>query len=381
MILNIIIFIAVLALLVLVHEFGHFLAAKKFKMYVEEFGFGFPPKIKSWKKGETTWSINSIPLGGFVKIAGEDGEIGENDFVTEERVTAQNEIVEIIDSPGKEIVIEEKVTEIDKAYEIPKERFFSSKPLWQRAVVLISGVLMNFIMGWLILVIVFLVGTKPVVVVSQVVNGSPAQIAGIKENDKISGFSSADALISYVDQNKGKEISLTLLHNGQEETIKVTPRVNVPSGEGPLGIGLITGGAEKESFFNAVADATKAAFGLFVMIYVLLFKLIASIFGGANVFKYVSGPVGIFEATSQAAGLGMAYLANLIALISLNLAALNIFPFPALDGGRVLFLIIEKIKGSPISVKVQQIANGIGFALLLALLLAASVQDVVRLFH
>jgi regulator of sigma E protease len=381
MILNIIIFIAVLALLVLVHEFGHFLAAKKFKMYVEEFGFGFPPKLKGWKKGETTWSINAIPLGGFVRIAGEDGEVGENDFITEEKVTAKNEIVEIIESPAKEIIIEEKITEIDKAAEVPRERFFSSKPVWQRAVVLISGVLMNFILGWLILVVVFLVGTKPVVIVSQVMSGSPAQTVGIKEGDKISGFSSVDALISYVDEHKGQEISLTLLHNGQEETVKVTPRADAPQGEGPLGVGLMAGGAEKESFFKAIADATKTAFGLFIMIYALLFKLIVSLFGGANVFKYVSGPVGIFEATSQAAGLGMAYLANLVALISLNLAALNIFPFPALDGGRVLFLIIEKIKGSPISVKIQQIVNGIGFALLLILLLATSVQDVVRLFH
>jgi regulator of sigma E protease len=116
------------------------------------------------------------------------------------------------------------------------------------------------------------------------------------------------------------------------------------------------------------------------MIYTTLFRLIIGFFYGPNLFKYISGPVGIFEATSQAAGLGVGYLANLIAFISLNLAAINIFPFPALDGGRVIFLIIEKIKGSPVSAKIQQIVNGVGFALLIALILAVSVQDIGRLF-
>lgn len=380
MILNIIIFIAILALLVLVHEFGHFLSARKFKMYVEEFGFGFPPKIKAWKKGEMTWSINALPLGGFVKIAGEDGEIGPNDYIAEEKVVAQEETVEIIETGTKEVIVEEKITEIDKAAEIPRERFFSSKPIWQRIIVLISGVAMNFLLGWLILIIVFTFGTKPVVVVSQVFKDSPAYSAGIKEGDKIVGYSSMDSFISFINSHKGQQISLSVKNGQETRQVEVTPRISVPEGEGPLGVGLSAGGVEKEPFLKAIWDATKASWQIFTMIYTTLFKLIVGFFYGPNLFKYISGPVGIFEATSQAAGLGIGYLANLIAFISLNLAAINIFPFPALDGGRIIFLIIEKIKGSPVSTKIQQIVNGVGFALLIALILAVSVQDIGRLF-
>ena len=397
MILNIIIFIAVLALLVLVHEFGHFLAAKKFKMFVEEFGFGFPPKIKGWKKGETVWSINSIPLGGFVKIAGEEGDQdadnrdsntdsrGQNQEQTE--IIAEEKEIGITTSGDvfeRDVVVEEKFfpqADADgRGQEIPKDRYFSSKPIWQRIIVLISGVAMNFILGWLILVAVFVVGTKPVVVVSQVAKDSPAYTAGIKEGDKIVGYSDLNTLINYVNENKGKEITLTVKNGQDTREIKVTPRVNIPQGEGALGVGLSAGGVERQPFFTAVADATQTAGIIFATVYVMLFKLIASIFGGPNLFQYISGPVGIFQATSQAAGLGIGFLGNLVAIISLNLAALNIFPFPALDGGRVLFLIIEKIKGSPIKTRTQQWVNGVGFALLLVLILAASIQDIVRIF-
>jgi regulator of sigma E protease len=380
MILDIIIFIIILAVLVISHELGHFLAAKKFGMFVEEFGFGFPPRIKSYKKEETVWSINAIPLGGFVKIAGEDG-VDSQLVNSSEPILSSRQTIEVINSNDKEIIIDQKETEIKIDQKIPKERFFSSKPIWQRAVVLIAGVLMNFILGWLMLILVFSIGTKPVVIVSQVADDSPAKLAGIKVGDKIAGFLSPEEVIRYVNEHKGQTVSLNLIRNGKTEVVNVVPRPDPPAGQGPLGVGLIGGGVERQPFFSAVIDATKAAFGIFAMIYVLLFKLIASVFGGANVFQYLSGPIGIFQATSQASSLGWVYLANLVALISLNLAALNIFPFPALDGGRILFLIIEKIKGSPVSLKVQQIVNGVGFAFLLVLLIAASVQDVIRILH
>lgn len=381
MILDIVIFIAVLVLLVLVHEFGHFLAAKKFKMFVEEFGFGFPPRIKGWRKGETLWSINAVPLGGFVKIAGEEGDDEKKEFIATEKITSQEETVEIIDTPTKEVIIEEKTTVIDKAAEIPRDRLFSSRPLWQRIVVLISGVIMNLILGWLILVVVFSFGTKPVVIVSQVSSDSPAYQAGIKAGDEIIGFSTADQFVEYVNQHKGQQITLDVKLDQDTKQITVTPRKVVPQGEGPLGVGISSGGIEKEPFLKAFWDATKAAGELFALIFVLVIKMIVGIFRGENLFQYVSGPVGIFQATSQAAGLGIGYLANLVALISINLAAINIFPFPALDGGRVLFLIIEKIKGSPIKTSTQRLVNSIGFGLLILLVIAASVQDVTRIFH
>lgn len=380
MIINILIFILVLAVVVIVHELGHFFAAKKSGMFVGEFGFGFPPRIWGKRKGETLWSINAIPLGGFVKIAGEDGEKEDVDYIPTSKVVSQEESVEVVETPTEELIIEEKITKVDKFSEISSDRFFSSKPIWKRIIVLVSGVLMNFILGWIILVVVFSFGTQPIVVISQVMNNSPAETVGIKEGDKIMGFSSVDDFIQKINESKGKEISLTIKRSQDTQIISVVPRLNPPEGEGALGVGLSAGGVEKMPFFQAVIEASKTAVSIFGMIYSMLFKLIASIFGGPNLFKYISGPVGIFQATSQAAGFGVGYLANLIALISINLAAINIFPFPALDGGRILFLIIEKIKGSPISSKIQQIVNGVGFALLLVLILAASVQDIIRLF-
>lgn len=377
MILDIVIFVAVLAVLVLVHEFGHFLSARKFKMLVEEFGFGFPPKIFSKKIKDTIWSINMIPLGGFVKIAGEDGGESKND---DKILIKETDVKENIIIDG-EIVGEKEKVVID-AYKISSDHsgFFSSKPIWQRIIVLISGVLMNFILGWFLLSLVFMFGAGKHLIITDVAKNSPAENVGIKSGDEIKGFDSVENFISFVNQNKGKEISLEMVSGGKENKLKIIPRENPPKGEGSLGVGLSMGGFEKVGFFRAIYEALKSAIMFFGLIFVMLFKLIISIFGGGDLFKYVSGPVGIFKATAQATNLGLPYLANLVALISLNLAAVNIFPFPALDGGRIVFLIAEKIKGSPISQKVQVISNGVGFILLIILLLLISLQDVFKYF-
>jgi len=346
MITNILIFIGVLAVVVLVHEWGHFFAARKFGMFVKEFGFGFPPRLWGKKKGETMWSVNAIPLGGFVHIAGEDGEtLGQ-----------------------------------DQKNAIPPHRFFSAKPAWQRAIVLAAGVTMNFLLGWLLFSIVFAVGATGSVVVSSVGQGTPADVAGLREGDVIEGFESLDAFLSYIADHKGREISLAVLQGGERHEIVLTPRQEVPEGEGPLGVGVVFGGFERMSVWDAVWGALLYSAQIFSLIFVLLFKLIASIFGGANILQNLSGPVGIYQATAQASGLGIVYLLNIVALISVNLAAINIFPFPALDGGRIVFLGLEKLKGSSISIRTQQIVNASGFFLMIALLIYITAQDVWRLF-
>lgn len=346
MIIDIIIFLAILAVLVLVHEFGHFVAARLSNMRVEEFGFGFPPRIKGWMKNGVLWSINAIPLGGFVKIAGEDGQSSE-------------------------------IIQNDASIHIPQN--FAARPIWQRALVLFAGVAMNFVLGWVLLSIIFMVGSEPSIVVTDVAPGSPAAQVGIEAGDIILEHQEVDQFVSYINQHKGKEIALSLRHSGEKKDIVVVPRENPPVGEGALGVALSNGGVERMSMPSALWEALKSAGRIFSFIYVMLFKLIASIFGGESLWGQVSGPIGIFKATSQAAGLGFLYVLNLVALISLNLAAINIFPFPALDGGRIIFLIAEKIKGSPVSTQVQQIVNGVGFGLLLLLMLVVTVKDVVRL--
>jgi len=224
-----------------------------------------------------------------------------------------------------------------------------------------------------------MVGTPQVLMVTQVSEGSPAFMAGIQEGDAISGFSSSEEFVSFIDIHKGEEVPLSLIRNGDSVEVMVAPRVDVPEGEGALGVQFVFGGIGESSLWGAIKDATMYAVQLFGMVFVLLFKLIASIFGGPSIIQYVHGPIGIFQATSQASGLGFVFLAHLIAIISLNFAALNIFPFPALDGGRVLFLLLEKIARRPISARVQGMVNAIGFALLIALILYVSIGDVARL--
>ncbi len=382
MIISLLIFIAVLALLVLVHEFGHFIVAKKSGMRVEEFGFGFPPRLISWKKGETTWSINLIPLGGFVQIAGENG--GEDKIKNPSITTNQvDEIVTVTETKEEIFVNGEEVLEKDEVMIQAKNqegRLFSDKPIWKRILVLIAGVTMNFLLGWIIISIILMFGVEKSVVVSAVSDGSPAQKIGIEAGDMILGYDNLDNFTSFVQANKGKEINLDVRRGKDVKKIIVIPRENPPEGEGSLGVGLSLGGVERQPFFSAIWDGLKRSVEMFGFIYRMLFKLIGSLFGGEALYKQVSGPIGIYKATTQATGLGIMYLANLIALISINLAAINIFPFPALDGGRVIVLIIEKIIRRPISLKVQQVINSAGFMFLILLMVLATFQDIKKLF-
>ncbi len=340
MFINIIIAVAILAVLILVHEMGHFIAARFFKMRVNEFGIGFPPRLWSKKKGDTLYSINAIPLGGFVSIAGEDGS-------------------------------DEKEKDGGR---------FDKKPIWQRAIVLCAGVVMNFLLGWLLLIPVLSVGTSSMLVISQIAPNSPAAVAEFMDGDIIIEYDSSDAFISFIDEHRGQEIEVVVNRAGEELVISATPRANPPVGEGALGVGLIEGQIESYPVWRAVWEALKTALYLFSFIFIFLFKLIVSIVGGGDLFSQIAGPVGIYKITTQAAGLGWIYLLNLIALISLNLAALNIFPFPALDGGRLVFLGIEKVQKKPVRAEIQQWVNGGAFILLILLMLAVTIQDIGRFF-
>jgi len=239
---------------------------------------------------------------------------------------------------------------------------------------------MNFLLGFLILIPVFSFGIPKHIVISQVAQDSPASQVGIEAGDFLEGYNSVNDFISYVNEHKGEQISLQLNRGGKELNVIATPRTNPPSGEGALGVGLIEGQTKSVVWYKAIWDALATAASMFTLIFIMLFKLIASIVTGGNLFSQIAGPVGIFQVTTRAAGFGWIYLANIVALISINLAALNIFPFPALDGGRIVFLGIEKIKGSPVSTRVQQWVNSAGFLLIIALLVAVTIQDIHRFF-
>lgn len=375
----VIIFIIILGLLIFVHEAGHFFVAKRNGIKAEEFGFGFPPRIagiyknaktgkykmlsgnKNIKTKNTIYSINWIPLGGFVKIKGENGE-------------------------GKK--------ESDS---------FASKSAWKRSKVLAAGVVMNFVFAWFLILIVFLLGVPQTIdpgkaggpgskiQITQVALDSPAKAANLETGDEIlksqtdlSGkkvsLKSTQDFIDYINSQKGNEITLGVKRAGKTLFIKITPRKNFPKGQGPLGVALSETVIQKYSFFPAVWNSAKTTFDLIISILVALWGIIVNLFAGKGVGADISGPVGIAVFTKKVAGLGLVYVLQFAAILSINLGVINILPFPALDGGRILFVAIEKMKGSPVSQKVEQSFHTVGFVLLIILLILVTFRDVTRFF-
>lgn len=339
---TIVLFIIGISVLILIHESGHFLAAKMFGLWVEEFGFGFPPRLFKVKKGETVYSFNLLPFGGFVRIHGEK----------------------------RETEAEEKMP----------ERSFWFLSLWKRALIIAAGVIMNFILGWLVISIIFMVGAPQGVMITSVVPDTPAHQIGLLSGDRVISFETSEGFINFVNEKKGEEITLEIARGSETLEFKIVPRVNPPEGQGALGISLTQVGFPRLEFFKALSEGLKTTFGITAQIVTALTNLVVGIFTGAPVFEQFVGPVGIFGIANQAAQFGMIYLLQLIGLISLNLTVLNILPIPALDGGRLFFLLLEKIKGSPLSPKKENIANAIGFALLLLLMIVITVRDVAKLF-
>ncbi len=345
MLVGIIAVIIFLSILILIHELGHFWAAKKFGLWIEEFGFGLPPRIWGKKIGETFYSINALPFGGFVKIFGEDRE---------KEIAA--------------IQLEEKII----------SRNFSSLSVGRRAIIISAGVLMNFLLGWFLISIVFSIGIPQAVLITEIAPNSPASEIGLKTGDKIIGFSEVDSLIKFINEYRGQEIPLKIERNDELKQFSVTPRLNPPVGEGALGVGLIQAGLAKKNLLASIWEGLKTSLEVIKTIFMAIFNLITKAFTGKASLEQIAGPVGIVKITNQVGNLGLIYLLQLLALISLNLTVINIFPFPALDGGRLLFLLIEKIKGSPLPIKFERYANAVGMLLLLFLMAIITIKDIIR---
>ncbi|MEK7634466.1 MAG: RIP metalloprotease RseP [Patescibacteria group bacterium] len=343
MLIGIIFVIIFLSILILVHELGHFLVAKKFGLFVEEFGFGLPPKIWSKKIGETIYSINALPFGGFVKIFGEDGN------------------------------------NLEKLPESERKKNFASLKIWQRALIISAGVLFNFVLGWMVISLVFAIGTPQAVVITDIKKNSPAMEINLKAGDKIIGFVDTNKFIKYINENRGKEVSLNIERGKEKINFNVVPRINPPVGEGSLGVGLVDAGLPKKNPIASIWEGFKTSIELVKNIFLALVDLAVKAVIGKASFEQIAGPVGIIKLTSQAGSLGFIYLLQLLAMISLNLAVLNIFPFPALDGGRLIFLGIEKIKGSPINPKFEKIINTAGFIFLILLMAVITIKDIIKL--
>lgn len=334
-----------LSILILVHELGHFWAARKFGLWVEEFGFGLPPRIWSKKIGETIYSVNALPFGGFVKIYGENGHSNS-----------------------------------DSQRSFPNFRSFAFLPAWKRAVILSAGVVMNFIFGWLLLSAALSIGVPQAILITEIRSDSPAAQAGILLGDKVVGFQKIDEFVNYIRQNRGKEIILKIERGREIMEFKVEPRLNPAVGEGALGVGLMETGLSRKNLLASLAEGLRISLETTAAIFAAIFNLFADFFAGRTPLERITGPVGIVEMTAQAGGLGIVYLLQFFALISLNLAVINVFPFPALDGGRLIFLLAEKIKGSPLPRRFENFANTLGMAFLLLLMAAITIKDISKFF-
>jgi len=355
---TIIIFIITLSILVLVHEFGHFLMAKKMGVKVEEFGIGLPPRLFGMKKGETLYSVNLLPLGGFVKLFGEEYDELKN--------------------------------------KTNKNRTFVNKKPWQKTLIVLGGVFGNFLLGWFIFSYLVTQGV-PVptndVIIEKVTKNSPAQIAGFKEKDIIiklipqdSQFpqiplTSSTDLIAQTKKLAGKTIGLEFRRNGKIYLTKIIPRKNPPKDEGPLGISITSFIEKKYPWYSAPYYGLVEAFNITFKIASELGKMLFGFVTFQKQYVDVAGPVGIAHLAGQAIKFGRNAFLEFLALLSLNLAIINILPFPALDGGRLVFVLYEGFTKKKPNKNFEKYTNLIGFVILLSLAALITVNDIIKLFR
>lgn len=357
--LTLLLFIVILALLVFVHEAGHFAAAHLMGMKVEEFGFGFPPRAWSRRsqKDGVLYSVNWIPLGGFVKIKGEDGESASSD-------------------PDS----------------------FSAKKPWQRFIVLIAGVAMNFALCAALFTIGYIVGLPQSVSADQVAAGrvrdhqiqvvsvidqGPAASAGFRQGDAVISIDGApvtsiEQVTSATASASGRQLQFTVRAAGEDRPIAVTPGV-ISGGTTGIGVGLVETGIIAYPWYQAPYYGVRTSVQLGGQILAAFGHLVKSLLlGNGTQGLDVSGPVGIAVLTGEVARLGFIYLLQFTALLSLNLAIINILPFPALDGGRIVFVLAEKLVGRPVDRKVEGIIHTVGFSILMLLIMVVTFRDLIQ---
>jgi len=315
------------AVLILGHEVGHFAASKLLKLKVEEFGFGLPPKIFGKKWRGTEYSLNAIPFGGFVKVPALD-------YSTEDSFNI---------------------------------------PMWKKVVVFSSGVIMNFLIAWVAFSVIFMIGTPKGVYVGGVLKDSPAARAGISPGDELLGFDSITPLISLINSNSGNKLTFEVGHQGETLNIDVIPEED--GGVGKIGVELIESGFPREGFFQSFWSGLKAVWSFVARIV----GAFASMFSHGD-FTGSTGPIGIFSAVQVAKDMGLVYFLQLMGVVSLNLMIVNFFPLPALDGGHIMFLLVEKIRRKPISKKVISRVNSICYTALLVLMFIITIRDIIKLF-
>ena len=352
---TLIIFLIVLSILVFVHEFGHFIVARIFGVKVEEFGFGFPPRMIGIKKKDTIYSINWIPLGGFVKLKGEEGDHAQDH-----------------DS-------------------------FISKKVWQRGIIVAAGVIMNFVLAAIIFSAGLMYGLPhnleglpgsaqvrdASIVVGQVLKDSPAEKVGFEYGDKVvsidgKAFDKIEGIQEYVKTNSKNEMLWSVKRGNNSLDFSATPILIEQTGTHGIGVGLVGVGIVSYPWYLASVKGVELTVFLARDILFAFGHVISGLVTQGHLTVELAGPVGIAVLTGEVAALGILSLLQFIAVLSINLAIINFLPFPALDGGRFLFLIIEKFRGKPVGRRLEAIIHQIGFALLLLVVLIVTYRDLVK---
>lgn len=348
--LTLLLLIFILGIIILVHELGHFFWAKKFGVHIYEFSIGMGPVLHTHVgKDKINYNIRAVPIGGFVSMAGE-------------------------------------VYEDDETKKIPKEKFMCNKTWWQRLIILAAGVINNFILAIVLLFISALIwgGNSLEPVIEQAVENYPIAEAGITTGDrivKINGHKvkswDVAQIILYM-KNDNAYYTFTIEHeNGKREEYKITP-VKEKNEEGEEI--QVFGMQIKATELNGFGGSLKYAFQKFGSVIHSMWLTISGLVTGKISLGALSGPVGIYQVVGDSVNYGLDYVIYILAFLSINVGFINILPFPAFDGGRILFILIEKIKGSPVDSKFENVCHTIGFVLLMLLMVVITIQDIIKLF-
>lgn len=368
-----VIFLIVLAVLIFVHELGHFLFAKMFGIRVDAFKIGFGPKIVAWTpkskdgvKGETEYGLNLIPFGGYVKIFGENPDDMGNATSASSPAFVKAE----------------------------QSRSIAHKPRWKQAVVLVGGVLFNIIFAWIIYSSLFTYGVTATadgftaygkyfsnnrIMITDVLKGSPAEIAGLKTGDVIKA-KNIESVQNSINDSKGNEMGLSIIRGNTESNINIIPKAGIVNDKYAIGIAMNDVVDMQLPFYIAVYEGGHYTLNMLKETAVGLFIFVSQAIHGNADINQITGPVGIAGVVGDAARLGFTYLLMITALISINLAVINLVPFPALDGGRVLFVFIESIIRRKLPSSFSNWTNLIGFSLLMILMVIITYRDIAKLF-
>lgn len=353
-------FFLILALLVFSHEFGHFLFAKFSGVKVEEFGFGFPPRLLGIRRGETLYSLNILPFGGFVKIFGEDNT--------------------------------EKLD----------DRSFAGLSMRARAAIIGAGVFFNILLAWALFSVGFVVGVPTLIAdgdtttlleqnevrILAVQSDTPAFMSGLEAGDQLVRIGAGGEYFEvktiarvqqFIKAHAGAPISIYVQRGGERRTVTAVPSIQPEEGKGALGITMGVIGIERASWYRAPIRGLRATIASVGVLGKALAGFFAKLTTGRAFLDNVAGPLGIAMLIEDTSRFGIVFLIQLVALLSVNLALINLMPFPGLDGGRLFFLLIEFVRGSPINQQVHRYAHTAGFILLLLLMLMITYHDIARL--